>query len=78
MIFLPGVFLSGLLRQHEEEDEGSGALLVHRLVLLLSGLRLCLGGVYFRDWAHDDPGGTCLGDCAHPEDHEEEVEGKED
>ena len=78
LIFLPGVFLSGLLRQHEEEDEGSGALLLHHMVLLLSGLRLCLGGVYLRDRAHDGLGGACLGDCAHPEDHEEEAEGMED
>ena len=65
-------------RQHEEEDEGSGALLLHHLALLLSGLRLRLGGVYLRDWAHDGLGGACLGDCAHPEDHEEEAEGRED
>ena len=77
-MFLPGVFLSGLLRLHEEEDEGSGALQVHCLVLLLSGLRLRLGGVYLRDRAHDGLGGACLGDCAHPEDHEEEAEGMED
>ena len=74
-MFLPGVFLSGLLRLHEEEDEGSGALQVHCLVPLLSGLRLRLGGVYLSDRAH---GGASLGDCAHPEDHEEEAEGLED
>ena len=62
-MFLPGVFLSGLLRLHVEEDEG---------------LRLRLGGDYLSDRAHDGLGGACLGDCVHPEDHEEEAEGMED
>ena len=48
-ILLPGFFLSGLLPQHKEEHEGSGALLLHRLALLLSGLRLRLGVAYLRD-----------------------------
>ena len=74
MIFLPGFLLSDLLCQHEEDEE-SGGLQVHCLVLLLSGLRLRLGGVYRSDRAH---GGASLGDCAHPEDHEEEAEGMED
>ena len=62
-MFLPGVFLSGLLRLHVEEDEG---------------LRLRLGGDFLSDRAHDGLGGACLGDCVHPEDHEEEAEGMED
>ena len=62
-MFLPGVFLSGLLRLHVEEDEG---------------LRLRLGGDFLSDRAHNGLGGACLGDCVHPEDHEEEAEGMED
>ena len=62
-MFLPGVFPSGLLRLHVEEDEG---------------LRLCLSGDYLSDRALDGLGGACLGDCAHLEDQEEETEGMED
>ena len=39
------------------------------------GLQLRLGGVYLSNRAY---GGARLGDCAHPEDHEEEAEGMED
>ena len=62
-MFLPGVFLLGLLRLHVEEDEG---------------LRLRLSGDYHSDRALDGLGGACLGDCAHLEDQEEETEGMED
>ena len=54
LTFLPGVFLSGLLRLHEEEDEGSGALQVHCLVPLLSGLRHRLGGVCAHPEDHEN------------------------
>ena len=77
-MFLPGVVLSGLLCLHVEEDEGCSALQVQCLVPLLSGLRHRLGGVYLSDQAHDGLGGASLGDCAHPEDHEDEAEGLED
>ena len=77
-MFLPGVFLSGLLRLHEEEDEGSGALQVHCLVLLLSGLRLCLGGVYLRDWAMMALVVPASETELIQRDHEEEAEGNGD
>ena len=53
-MFLPGVFLSGLLRLREEEDEGCGVLQVQCLAPLLSGLRHRLGGVCAHPEDHEN------------------------